>query len=68
MRPAADGLKVAWAIVVALRANAEVTNEDCVAMARNFAEQHFVAKGLPVHLDVQAPNPELGSAGREAEN
>jgi Ti-type conjugative transfer relaxase TraA len=48
--------QVAREIVLALPANAEVSTEDRVAMARSFAERHFVAKGLAVQLDVHAPH------------
>lgn len=48
--------QVAREIVLALPANAEVTTEDRVAMARAFAEEHFVSKGLAVQLDVHAPH------------
>ena len=44
--------QVAREIVLALPANAELTDEDRVALARSFAEQHFVSKGLAVQLDV----------------
>lgn len=47
--------QVAREIVLALPANAEVTTEDRVAMARSFAEAHFVSKGLAIQLDVHAP-------------
>ena len=48
--------QVAREIVLALPANAELTTEDRVALARSFAEQHFVAKGVAVQLDVHAPH------------
>jgi Ti-type conjugative transfer relaxase TraA len=48
--------QVAREIVLALPANAELTDEDRIAMARSFAEQHFVAKGLAVQLDVHRPH------------
>jgi Ti-type conjugative transfer relaxase TraA len=54
--------QVAREIVLALPANAEVTTEDRIAMARSFAEEHFVSKGLAVQLDVHAPH------GAEAES
>ncbi len=54
--------QVAREIVLALPADAEVFNEDRIALARSFAEQHFVAKGLAVQLDVHAPH------GAEAES
>jgi Ti-type conjugative transfer relaxase TraA len=48
--------QVAREIVLALPANAELTTEDRIALARSFAEQHFVAKSLAVQLDVHAPH------------
>jgi Ti-type conjugative transfer relaxase TraA len=48
--------QVAREIVLALPANAELTDADRIALARSFAEQHFVAKGLAVQLDVHAPH------------
>ena len=38
--------QVAREIVLALPANAEVSNEDRIELARSFALEHFVAKGL----------------------
>ncbi|WP_158743033.1 AAA family ATPase [Acidisphaera sp. L21] len=54
--------QVAREIVLALPADREVTTEDRVAMARAFAQEHFVSKGLAVQLDVHAPH------GAEAES
>ncbi len=54
--------QVAREIVLALPADREVTTEDRVAMARSFAQEHFVSKGLAVQLDVHAPH------GAEAES
>ena len=48
--------QVAREIVLALPANAELTDEDRIGLARSFAEQHFVAKGLAVQLDVHRPH------------
>src|SRR5262249_54070991 len=48
--------QVAREIVLALPANAELTIEDRIELARSFAEQHFVSKGLAVQLDVHAPH------------
>ena len=48
--------QVAREIVLALPANAELSTEDRIALARSFAEQHFVAKGVAVQLDVHAPH------------
>jgi Ti-type conjugative transfer relaxase TraA len=56
--------QVAREIVLALPANAELTDEDRIALARSFAEQHFVAKGLAVQLDVHRPHdPAPGGQG-----
>jgi Ti-type conjugative transfer relaxase TraA len=54
--------QVAREIVLALPADREVTTEDRVAMARSFAQEHFISKGLAVQLDVHAPH------GAEAES
>jgi len=48
--------QVAREIVMALPANAEVSNEDRIELARSFALEHFVAKGLAVQLDIHAPH------------
>jgi Ti-type conjugative transfer relaxase TraA len=48
--------QVAREIVLALPANAEVSTEDRIALAKSFAETHFVSKGLAVQLDVHAPH------------
>jgi Ti-type conjugative transfer relaxase TraA len=48
--------QVAREIVLALPANAELSDEDRIALARSFATQHFVAKGLAVQLDVHRPH------------
>ena len=48
--------QVAREIVMALPANAEVSNEDRIELARSFAREHFVAKGLGVQLDIHAPH------------
>jgi Ti-type conjugative transfer relaxase TraA len=48
--------QVAREIVLALPANADLNAEDRIELARSFAEQHFVAKGLAVQLDVHAPH------------
>ena len=58
--------QVAREIVLALPANAEVTTEDRIALARSFAETHFVSKGLAVQLDVHAPHQ--GEAESERAN
>ena len=48
--------QVAREIVMALPANAGVSSEDRIELARSFAQEHFVAKGLGVQLDVHAPH------------
>jgi Ti-type conjugative transfer relaxase TraA len=48
--------QVAREIVLALPADREVTTEDRIEMARSFAQEHFVSKGLAVQLDVHAPH------------
>ena len=53
--------QVARELVLALPADREVSTGDRVALARSFAEAHFVSKGLAVQLDVHAPH------GAEAE-
>jgi len=58
--------QVAREIVLALPANADVSTEDRIALARSFAEAHFVAKGLAVQLDVHAPHE--GDAESERAN
>ena len=52
--------QVAREIVLALPADRELTTADRIELARTFAEQHFVAKGLAVQLDVHAPHRERG--------
>ena len=58
--------QVAREIVLALPANADVSTEDRIALARSFAEVHFVSKGLAVQLDVHAPHE--GDAESERAN
>ena len=53
-------------IVLALPADADVSAEDRIALARSFAEAHFVSKGLAVQLDVHAPHE--GDAESERAN
>ena len=48
--------QLAREIVLALPANAELTHEDRVTLARSFAIEHFVSKGVAVQLDVHAPH------------
>jgi Ti-type conjugative transfer relaxase TraA len=59
--------QVAREIVLALPANAEVSTEDRIALAKSFAETHFVSKGLAVQLDVHAPHPAPGPHAGEME-
>jgi len=56
--------QVAREIVLALPANAEVSPEDRIELARSFAERHFVSKGLAVQLDVHAPHVGDGESER----
>lgn len=56
--------QVAREIVLALPANRELSHDDRVALARSFAEAHFVAKGLAVQLDVHAPHAGDGESER----
>ncbi len=52
--------QVAREIVLALPADRELTTADRIELARTFAAEHFVAKGLAVQLDVHAPHRERG--------
>jgi Ti-type conjugative transfer relaxase TraA len=52
--------QVAREIVLALPADRELSTEDRIELARSFAAEHFVAKGLAVQLDVHAPHQERG--------
>jgi len=54
--------QVAREVVLALPADAELSTQDRIALARSFAEEHFVSKGLAVQLDVHAPH------GADSEN
>jgi Ti-type conjugative transfer relaxase TraA len=56
--------QVAREIVLALPANTELTDEDRIGLARSFAQQHFVAKGLAVQLDVHRPHEGEGESER----
>jgi Ti-type conjugative transfer relaxase TraA len=58
--------QVAREIVVALPADAAITAADRIDMVRSFAEQHFVARGLAVQLDVHMPHD--GDAESEKAN
>jgi Ti-type conjugative transfer relaxase TraA len=48
--------QVAREIVLALPSDVGITSEDRIELAKSFAEQHFVANGLAVQLDVHAPH------------
>jgi Ti-type conjugative transfer relaxase TraA len=52
--------QVAREIVLALPADRELSTEDRVELARSFAAEHFVAKGLAVQLDVHVPHQDRG--------
>ena len=56
--------QVAREIVLALPSDAGISTEDRIDLARSFAEQHFVAKGLAVQLDVHAPHEEAEESER----
>src|SRR3954447_15154855 len=58
--------QLAREIVLALPANTELTKEDRIELARRFAIENFVAKGLAVQLDVHAPH--AGDAESERAN
>ena len=48
--------QVAREVVLALPADATITSEDRIELARSFADEHFVAKGLAVQFDAHAPH------------
>jgi Ti-type conjugative transfer relaxase TraA len=48
--------QVAREIVLALPADKELSHDDRVELARSFAREHFVSRGLAVQLDVHAPH------------
>jgi hypothetical protein len=52
--------QVAREIVLALPADRVLSTEDRIELARSFAEQHFVSKGLAVQHDVHALHKERG--------
>lgn len=58
--------QLAREIVLALPANAELTVDDRIELARRFAVENFVSRGLAVQLDVHAPH--LGDAESEGAN
>ena len=52
--------QVAREIVLALPADRVLSTEDRIELARSFAQEHFVFKGLAVQLDVHAPHKDRG--------
>ena len=54
--------QVAREIVLALPADRVLSTEDRIELARSFAQEHFVSKGLAVQLDVHAPHQERGES------
>jgi Ti-type conjugative transfer relaxase TraA len=48
--------QLARELVLALPANTELGHDDRVELARSFAQEHFVSKGLAVQIDVHAPH------------
>ncbi len=52
--------QVAREVVLALPADRVLSTEDRIELARSFAAEHFVSKGLAVQLDVHAPHKERG--------
>ena len=54
--------QVAREIVLALPADRELSTEDRIELARSFALEHFVSKGLAVQLDVHSPHKDRGEA------
>jgi Ti-type conjugative transfer relaxase TraA len=56
--------QVAREIVVALPADAGISGEDRLELVRSFADQHFVAKGLAVQLDLHQPHEGMAEAER----
>ncbi len=52
--------QVAREIVLALPADRVLSTEDRIELARSFAAEHFVGKGLAVQLDVHAPHRDRG--------
>ena len=52
--------QVAREIVLALPADRVLSTEDRIELARSFAAEHFMSKGLAVQLDVHAPHKERG--------
>ena len=54
--------QVAREIVLALPADRALTTEDRIELARSFAIEHLVSKGLAVQLDVHAPHRDRSEA------
>jgi Ti-type conjugative transfer relaxase TraA len=52
--------QVAREIVLALPADRGLSTEDRIELARSFAQEHFVSKGLAVQLDVHVPHRDRG--------
>ena len=52
--------QVAREIVLALPADRVLSTDDRIELARSFAQEHFVSKGLAVQLDVHAPHKDRG--------
>ena len=48
--------QVARELVLALPANPEIGPDDRIELARSFAQEHFVSKGLAVQVDVHSPH------------
>ncbi len=46
----------AFEVVLPLPANREITSEDRLELARSFANEHFVSKGLAAQLDLHSPH------------
>jgi Ti-type conjugative transfer relaxase TraA len=57
--------QVAREIVLALPADKELTHDDRVELARSFAREHFVSRGLAVQLDVHAPHDAERGGGED---
>src|SRR3954469_12996625 len=60
--------QVAREIVLALPANRPVSHADRIELARTFAVEHFVSKGLAVQVDVHAPHAGRAEDGSERAN
>lgn len=59
--------QVARELVIALPANAELTDEDRLSMVRGFAQAHFVRHGLAVQLDIHTPREGEGEGDGDSE-